>query len=226
MYFKITSKSVLFTYGVLIISMFSSSILALEEKKHTYKDNFDTANPSWSPPQSNTQYRPQVAPNGASYYPHIPYSERSKLVDRRQWKMGRAHDDINVLIAMLDGRTGFDRNKAIKISMSIESTSAHELSDNFHPATIASYYSNTSQNLMSQQAIFNANAMALKTAAKHLTKELFKIPSPGENTVLLPKNANPFAPLGKEQIAVSPGIWDRLNVVLSVCNTCHDNFRR
>ena len=57
--------------------------------------------------------QPWIAPNGMMYYPRMPYFERSRMVDQRQWQMEQKRRAMQELGDMLYGQNGFDRTRAI-----------------------------------------------------------------------------------------------------------------
>lgn len=224
-FIKFINKTLLI-FGALIIGINCVQALSFVDEKKGSWNNTNKGTAVWGKSGHGASYRQRATPNGSYYYPPLPYSERSKMVDRRQWEMNRRQDAINVLFSMLNGRTGFDRKKAIQIARTIEATSAYELTDNFHPDAVVTYDSHTSKNIWRNQAAFKNNAKALQNAAKALAEEFDKRPTSKEGTVLLFKSANPFTSSVKEKVAVSADVWNKLNVMLGVCNACHQSFRR
>lgn len=169
--------------------------------------------------------QPWIAPNGYLFYPRLPYFERSRMVDNRQWQMGRRYDAMNQLGAMLYGRTGFDRVEAIRLARRIEATSGYALTDDFHPGAVATYGSRTTLALWGNQEAFQANAFALQQAAKVLAEEFAKQPTAEQSAVMLPTSTDRYGRPGAEKVAVSTGVWEKFNAVSNVCDSCHRGFR-
>ena len=169
--------------------------------------------------------RPWVAPNGYYFYPRLPYFERSRMVDNRQWQMGQRYQAMDTLGAMLYGRTGFDRAQAIQLSRRIEATSGQVLTDDFHPGAVATYGSRTTLALWGNQEAFRANAFALQQAARALAEEFEKQPTVEEGAVMLPKTSERYGQPGAEKVAVSPRVWEKFNALSAVCDSCHRGFR-
>ncbi len=167
------------------------------------------------------QGRPWIAPNGMYFYPRLPYFERQRLIDRRQYQMGRHYNAMQQLGGMLYGREGFDRTEAIKLARRIEATAGRSLADDFHPGSIASYNSRTTLALWGNRQGFEANAEALKQAARALAEEFQKQPTAEEGGVMLPAADG----RGEEKVAVSPDVWDKFNALSEVCDSCHRGFR-
>lgn len=191
----------------ILIGVINTSTLAVEPTN--FKTNMN----------SNTSH-------GMYFYPYLPYSERFKMVSKRQWEMARSQDAMTALTLMLNGKVGFDRKKALGFAQQIEVTSSQRLIPNFHPETINNFDSKTLPSISINQRIFNDKAIALNTAAKALIEELKKTPSIEEGAILLAKDTNPFTQLGKDKIAVSPQVWPKYQELAEACNACHINFRQ
>lgn len=169
--------------------------------------------------------QPWVAPNGMLFYPRLPYFERHQMIDQRQSQMGQKYDAMDELGSMLYGRGGFDRATALKLARIIESLAGSRLSQNFHPGSVATDRSRTMLSLWNNRTQFNANADALRLAAKALADEIAKQPANGDESVMLPQAIDNYGTPGKEKIAVSTGVWEKFNALSDVCDSCHRDFR-
>lgn len=168
--------------------------------------------------------QPWVAPNGMMFYPRLPYFERDRLLEQRQWQMGQKYQAMERLGAMLYGNEVFDRTTAIQLARKIEATSGRRLSDDFHPGSVATHRSRTLLSLWSNRPGFEANAEALRVAAQALAEEFIKQPGEQEGAVMLPAGpAGAASSSGK--IALSPGVWEKFNALSEVCDSCHRGFK-
>jgi cytochrome c556 len=165
-----------------------------------------------------------IAPNGMMFYPRLPYYERNRMLDRRQWQMGQKYRAMDELGAMLYGNAGFDRASAIKLARKIEALSGPTLTQNFHPGSIATDRSRSLLSLWHNRSAFEANAEALRVAAKELAHVLEIRPGEGEATVMLPSASSESRGSAKS-VAVAPAVWDKFNSLSMVCDSCHSGFR-
>ena len=159
-----------------------------------------------------------------THYPRLPYFERNRLLDQRHLRMGRNYHAMDQLGAMLYGDAAFDRTQAIKLARRIEATAGHRLSADFHPGSIATDRSRTLLALWYNRPLFDANAEALRGAAKALAEELEKNPKGQAGAVMLlakPEDSGQSA----KTVAVSAAVWERFNRLSDVCDSCHRGFR-
>ena len=170
--------------------------------------------------------QPWVTPSGMMYYPRMPYFERNRMVDSRQWQMESKRRAMQEIGDMIYGQGGFDRTRAIQLARTIEATAGQALGKDFHPGSVASHRSRTTFSLWRHRDVFDANAAALKAAANDLAQELAKQPTVEEGAVMLKQRPDdPYAqPTGK-QVAVSGDVWAKYNEVSNICDHCHRDYR-
>jgi cytochrome c556 len=175
----------------------------------------------WAAP--GAQGRPWIAPNGAYFYPRLPYFERNRRIDRRQSHMAGFGNATDELGAMLYGNLGFDRARAISLARRIEAYASANMVDDFHPGAIAAYRSNTTLALWGNPETFRRNAQALKAAAAVLADQFEQEPTSG--AVSLPQRGYRQSQTSVEQVKVSPQVWKSFNAMTSVCDNCHRGYR-
>lgn len=178
---------------------------------------------TWNPP---TTSQPWMTPPRQFWYPRLPSYDRSRMKQDRQRHMGNFDDAMNELRDMLYGSSDFDRTRAVQLTRKIEATSGQAMTGNFHPGSVVTMGSRTSPKLWGNEEAFQAKAGALKAAAADLAEELAKKPSDAEGALYLGKRSEKFGQAGeRKEVAVSPQIWKKFNLLSETCVACHSVFR-
>lgn len=212
-----------------MVSLVSLSTVLMLGVKSASSFSFDFSNDDNN--YSNYYYywygtnHPLVAPNGAYFYPSLPYFERLRMIERRQERMKYKRDAVDTLGEMLYGSADFDRATAIKLSRGIESIAGTTLVDNFHPGAIASNRSRATVAIWGNQEAFKSYAFALQGAARELAEEFEKQPTKEEGAVSMPKPVERGELPSEETVAVSAGVWNKFNTMVQMCYACHREFR-
>ncbi|MBL7004413.1 MAG: hypothetical protein ISR69_10345, partial [Gammaproteobacteria bacterium] len=75
-----TAFLITFLFGINNVQAFSFNFSSDDD----YYGNPYWGNQGWNAPNSISNYRPWIAPDGSKFYPRLPYYQRSKMIESRQ----------------------------------------------------------------------------------------------------------------------------------------------